>query len=74
MGYSINTSLTEILTDSLSHPLIKICLGRRHAQLVKNGASSPQTNYIDIFSEILNLEEHQNHFVSSEVTAILLNW
>ena len=30
-------------------------------------------NYIDIFSEILNLEGHQNCRIGSKVTAILLN-
>ena len=32
---------------SLSHPLVKISLRRRHPQMVKNGASSQ--NYIDMF-------------------------
>ena len=35
--------------------------------MVKNGASSHKTSYIDIFSEILNLR------VGSKLTAILLN-
>ena len=41
--------------------------------MVKNGASSHKTNYIDIFSEILNLEGHLNRCIGSKVTAILLN-
>ena len=41
--------------------------------MVKNGASSHKTNYIDIFSEILNLGGHQNCCIGSKVTAILLN-
>ena len=45
---------------SLSDPLVKIFLRCRHAQIVKNGASSHKTIYIDIFPEILNLEGHQN--------------
>ena len=52
---------------------MKISLRRRHAQTVKNGASSHKTNYIDIFSEILNPEGHQNRSIGSKVTAILLN-
>ena len=52
---------------------MKISLRRRHAQTGKNGASSHQTNYIEIFSEIVNLEGHQNHCVASKVTAVLLN-
>ena len=41
--------------------------------MVKNGASSHKTNYIDILSEILNLEGHLNRCIGSKVTAILLN-
>ena len=41
--------------------------------MVKNSAPSHKTNYIDIFSEIQNLEEHQNRCIGSKVTAILLN-
>ena len=41
--------------------------------MVNNGASSHKTNYIDIFSDILNPEGHQNRCIGSKVTAILLN-
>ena len=51
----------------------EISLRRRHAQTVKHGASSHKTNYIGIFSEILNLEGYQNRSIGSKVTAILLN-
>ena len=51
---------------------MKISLRRRHAQTVKIGASSHKTNYVDIFSEILNLEGHLNRCIGSKVTAILL--
>ena len=61
------------LTDWLSHPLVQIYLRRRHAQTVTNGASSHKTNYIDIFSEFLNLERHLNHCIGSKVTSIFLN-
>ena len=47
-----------------------ISLRRRHAQTVIN-ASRHKTNSMDIFSEILNLEGHQNHCIGSKVTAIL---
>ena len=57
----------------LSNPLVKIYLRRRHAQTVKNGASSHKTTCIDIFSKILNLEGHLNSCIGSKVTAILLN-
>ena len=57
----------------LSHPLVKISLRRRHAKMVKHGASCHKTNYIDIFPEILNLDGHQNRCVGSKVMAILLN-
>ena len=41
--------------------------------MIKTAASSNKTNYINIFSEILNLEVHHNHCIGSKVTAILLN-
>ena len=51
----------------------KISLRRRHAQTVKNNASSHKTNSNYIFSEILNFEGHQKCCIGSKVTAILLN-
>ena len=41
--------------------------------MVRNGAASHKTNYIDIFTDILNLEGHLNCCIGSNVTAILLN-
>ena len=41
--------------------------------MVKNGAFSHKIDYNIIFSEILNLEGHQNHITYSQITAILLN-
>ena len=41
--------------------------------MVKNGASSHETNYINNFPEILNLGGHKNRCIGSKVTAILLN-
>ena len=41
--------------------------------MVQNGASSQKTNYIDIYSEILILEGHQNCRIRSKVTVILLD-
>ena len=41
--------------------------------MVGNGSFSPKMDYITIFSEILNLEGHQNKITGSRVTAILLN-
>jgi hypothetical protein len=61
------------LADSLSHPLVKLFLRRRHAQMVSNGASSHKTNYFDILSKNLNLEGHPNRCIGSKVMAILLN-
>ena len=57
----------------MSHPLVQISLRRRHAQTVINCASSRKTTYIDMFSEILNLDRHPNRCIGSKVTAILLN-
>ena len=63
-----------INNDLLSHPLVKISVWRRHTKTVENGASSHKANYITIFSEILNLEEHQNCCSGLKVTVIFLNW
>ena len=41
--------------------------------MVKNGDSSYKTDYMDIFSENLNLEGHPNRCIGSKVKAILLN-
>ena len=41
--------------------------------MANNGVSSHNTNYIDIFSDILNTEGHQNHCIGFKFTAILLN-
>ena len=41
--------------------------------MVRNGASSHKTKYINIFKEILNFKEHQNHCIGSKATAICLN-
>ena len=56
----------------MSHHLVKISLRRCQAQMVSNGAPSHKTNYIDIFTEILNLTGHPNRIAGSKVTAILL--
>ena len=40
---------------------------------VKDGASIYKIDYVYIFSEILNLERHQNCFIGSKVPAIYLN-
>ena len=57
----------------MSDPFVNISLWRRHTQTVKNGASRHKTNYIEIFSDILNPEGHQNCCIGSKVTTILLN-
>ena len=41
--------------------------------MVKHGASSPKTNYINIVSELLNIERHHKYSIGSKVTTILLN-
>ena len=72
-GCSTKTFVINWLICWLSDPLVKISLRRRHTQTVKNGASSHKTNYIDIFSEILNPEGLKNRCIGSKVTGILLN-
>ena len=66
---STNNFVINWFIDSLICPLVKLSLRRRHAQMVKNGASSHKTNFID---KIINLEGHLNHCSGSKVTAIIL--
>ena len=72
-GCSTNTSVADSFIHSFIHPLVKISLWRRHTQTVNNGDSSLKTNYVYILSEILNLEGHQNRWIGSKVTTILLS-
>ena len=44
------------------------------AFLSPNGAFSQKVDFVTIFKEILNLEEHQNRISGSKVTAILSEW
>ena len=48
---------------------MKTPLHRRHAQMIKDCASSHKIDYV----MILNLKGHPNRFISSKLTAILLN-
>ena len=58
---------------SFNHPLVKISLFHRHAQMGRIGASSHKTHFIYIFLEILHHKGHQNRCIGSKVSAILLN-
>ena len=51
--------------DSLISPLVKCIYGAV--------TPSPKTNYVDLFSEILNLKGHPNCIAGLKVKAILLN-
>ena len=44
-GCSTNTSVI----NSLTHPLVKVFLRRRHAVMVDDGAFSHKTDYVPIF-------------------------
>ena len=52
---------------------MKISLRRRHTLTVADGAFSQKVDYITIFKEILNPEEHPNRITGSKVTAIFQN-
>ena len=52
---------------------MKISLQRRHALTVADGAFSHKIDYVTIFEEILNPEDHPNHSTGSKGTATLLN-
>ena len=73
------TKNTKHSTVYTAHFTQQIANGQYREQLThhiangSNGASSKKTNYIDIFSEILNLEGHLNCCISSKVRTILLN-
>ena len=41
--------------------------------MVEDGAFSHKIDYVPIFKENLYLEGHLNHFIGSQVTAILVN-
>ena len=53
---------------------MKISLWRCHAVTIADGALSHKIDYLTIFNEILNPEEHPNCITGSKVTAILVNW
>ena len=72
-GCSTNSSVINSLIKSLSHPLVKIYLQRRHALILGDGAFSHKIDYGTIFKEILNLEGHPNCISGSKVMAISLN-
>ena len=52
---------------------MKICLRRRHALAVADGAFSHKIGYVMIVKEILNTKGHPNRITGSKVTAILMN-
>ena len=53
------TSVTYLLINSLSHPLVLTALQRRHAQTVRDRSYSFKINYVIVIQNFLNLEGHQ---------------
>ena len=72
-GEARGCSTNTFVINSVSDPLVKISLRRRHALMVGDSASSHKIDYVRKFQEILNLEGHQNCITGLRVTAILLN-
>ena len=72
-GCSTVTSVTDWLIHSLTHPLVKISLRRRHVLLVEDVASGQKIDYITVVLDILNPAGYPNGITGSKVTAILLN-
>ena len=68
-GCSTNTSVI----NSVSDPLVKISVWRRHSLMVEDGAFSHKIDFIPNFWDILNLEGNPNCFIGSKVTVILVN-
>ena len=60
------------LINWVSHPFPPIALRRRHAQTVRDRASSYKIDYVIVIKKFLNPKGHQNPFSGSKVTAILL--
>ena len=56
----------------MSHPFPPTALWRRHAQTVRDRASSYKIDYVIVIKTFLIPEEHQNPISGSKVTAILL--
>ena len=56
----------------MSQPFPPTALQRRHAQTVRDRASSYKIEYVIVIKNFLNPEEHQNSISGSKVTAILL--
>jgi hypothetical protein len=56
----------------VSQPFPPTALRRRHAQTLKDRASSYKIDYIIVIKNFLNPEGHQNRISGSKVTAILV--
>ena len=62
----------EGFPKSVSQPFPPTALWRRHAQTVRDSTSSYKIDYFIMIKNFLNPEGHQNPFIGSKVTAILL--
>ena len=58
--------------NSVSHPFPPTASQRRHAQTVRDKASSYKIDYVIVIKSLLDTEGHQNPISGSKVTAILL--
>ena len=56
----------------MSHPFPPTALRRRHAQTVRDRASSYEIDYVIVIKSFLNPEGHQNPISGSKVMAVLL--
>ena len=65
-------SLVHSFIHSFSEPFPPTALQRRHAQTVRDRASSYKLDYVIVTKNFLNPEGHQNPISGSKVTAILL--
>ena len=71
-GRSRGLLYKQLCHSAIMSWFVKISLWRRHALIVKYDAFSDKTDYVTIFQEILNLEEHSNCITGSKVVTILL--
>ena len=56
----------------MSHPFPPTALWRRHAQTVRDRASSYKIDYVIVIKSFLNPKGHQNPISGSKVMVILL--
>ena len=71
-GKARDCSTNSLVIHSANHPFPPTALRRRHAQTVRDRASSYKIDYVIGNKSFINPEGHHNPISGSKVTAILL--